>query len=235
MRIKNRRKQVLIHDLQYRMLAVNLAYFTSILLVFALVLLGPLVYQLSQPDLSEASRQMVGTQFLLLNQRLWPALLIAFLCLAAHSIYVTHRIGGPLVQFRNAIKRLADGDLTTRVRLRQGDYLAAEADAFNDMRGSLGASLLDTQRQLHELCLEAQHAQDQRSRWRGASGRRLPLAARGSDRAHAAHPLQVPNRGRPRGFGRSAGDRRRRRRELREAVSGQTRQLGVFCLSGCFS
>ena len=151
---KNRRKQMLIHDVQFRLLTVNLAYFTTILFVFAMVLFAPLAYQLSRNDLSDATRQIVGDQFLLLNERIWPALLIAFLCLAAHSIYVSHRIGGPLVQFRRAIKRLARGDLTAKIRLRQGDYLTTEADAFNELRDSLGVNLRDTQHQLGELCTE---------------------------------------------------------------------------------
>ena len=150
----NRRKQVLIHDVQYRLLTVNLAYFTTILFVFAMVLFAPLAYQLGRTDLSDATRQIVSDEFLLFNERIWPALLIAFLCLSAHSIYMSHRIGGPLYQFRSALKRLASGDLTARVRLRRGDYLTSEADALNALRDSLGASLRDTQQQLFELCTE---------------------------------------------------------------------------------
>ena len=151
---QNRRRQLLIHDVQYRLLTVNLAYFTAILFVFALVLFAPLAYQLSQADLSLAAREEIAQQFLLLNERIWPALLIAFLCLAAHSIYMSHRIGGPLYQFRKVLKRLGTGDLTVGVKLRKGDYLRGEAEAINELRDALGASLRETQVQLLELCAE---------------------------------------------------------------------------------
>ena len=157
---KNRRRQLLIHDVQYRLLTVNLSYFTAILFVFALVLFAPLAYQLSQADLSIAAREEIGQQFLLLNERIWPALLVAFLCFAAHSIYVSHRIGGPLHQFRKALKKLSSGDLTAGVTLRKGDYLRGEAEAINALRDALGASLRETQLQLLELCAELNELKD---------------------------------------------------------------------------
>ena len=224
---KNRRKQMLIHDVQFRLLTVNLAYFTTILFVFAMVLFAPLAYQLSRNDLSDATRQIVGDQFLLLDERIWPTLLIAFLCLAAHSIYVSHRIGGPLVQFRRAIKRLARGDLTAKIRLRQGDYLTTEADAFNELRDSLGVNLRDTQHQLGELCTELNTL---KANVRDGVAHQVDASlAQLEDRTvvlqHTLSRFQTEERARGRGI--PAGDRCGRRRGFREAVSGPGRQLAA--------
>ena len=51
-----KRKRILIGDLQYRLLAVNLLYFAVILVLFAAILFGPLVWQLGSSSLSPAER-----------------------------------------------------------------------------------------------------------------------------------------------------------------------------------
>ena len=106
-----RRRRIVVDGLQYRLLAINLLYFLVILLILAAFLFTPLVLKLRDGTtlLSAAEQQEVASQFLTLHKRIWPALLITFGLLSVHSILVSHRIAGPLYQFRRILKGLRDG------------------------------------------------------------------------------------------------------------------------------
>ena len=64
-------------------------------------------------------------------------LLILFVLLSAHSVFVSHRIAGPLYRFRTVMKSVASGDLSIRFTLRKKDYLVREADLFAEMIAAL--------------------------------------------------------------------------------------------------
>ena len=150
--MRQKRRRLLIDRLQYRLLAVNVLYFGVVAVVFAFLLFGPLIQQLLVNDLDPVSRDQASSAFLTLHQRVWPPLIIAFICLTIHSLVVSHRIAGPLYQFRRIFGQLRDGDLTARATLRRGDYLTAEAQIINDMSESLEQRLLETQKNGLDLC-----------------------------------------------------------------------------------
>ena len=141
-----KRKRILIGDLQYRLLAVNLLYFAVILVLFAAILFGPLVWQLGSSSLSPAERDQAATQFLSLHARLWPPLLALLVFLGVHSVYVSHRIAGPLYQFRRLLHAVKDGNLTVRARIRDKDYLDSEAAVINELIDSLKEAQILTER-----------------------------------------------------------------------------------------
>ena len=129
-----RRRRIVVDGLQYRLLAINLLYFLVILLILAAFLFTPLVLKLRDgTTLSAVEQQEVASQFLTLHKRIWPALLITFGLLSVHSILVSHRIAGPLYQFRRILKALRDGDLTVRATFRSNDYLRKEEAIINEM------------------------------------------------------------------------------------------------------
>ncbi len=53
------------------------------------------------------------------------------------TLFVSHRIAGPMYRFEQDIKRIAKGDLCIRINLRQKDQFSEMAKAFNDMSSSL--------------------------------------------------------------------------------------------------
>ncbi len=59
--------------------------------------------------------------------------------LMVHSVLVSHRIAGPLYQFRRLFGELREGRRRVRATLRKRDYLRKEATAFNEMVVSLEA------------------------------------------------------------------------------------------------
>ena len=146
-----KRKRILIDDLQYRLLAVNLLYFAVILVLFAAILFGPLVWQLGSSNLSPVERDQAATQLLSLHAWVWPPLLALLVLLAIHSVYVSHRIAGPLYQFRRLLRAVKDGNLTVRARLREKDYLESEAAIINELIESLSTRIRGIEEQSVEV------------------------------------------------------------------------------------
>ena len=133
----DRRKHVLIDELQYRLLRVNIAYFVVIFAIFITSLFAPLIAQLLMDDGSFVDRQRAAQQFLLIDGTVWFPLLLTFLCLITHSVFVSHRIAGPLVRLRRVLGAVGDGDLAVRATLRQKDYLGREQAVINEMVSKL--------------------------------------------------------------------------------------------------
>ncbi len=136
-----KRKRFLLNEFQYRLLAFNLLYFFTILIVTAGVLFVPLMIKLESSALSPAEQQEVADLVLSLHALLWPAIGVVFVLLAIHSVVVSHRIAGALYRFHTVFKAVAQGDLTARATLRKKDYLTKEAADFNGMLEALGATM----------------------------------------------------------------------------------------------
>ncbi len=137
----DRRKHVLIDEMQYRLLRVNAAYFVVIFATFMTSLFAPLVLRLLMDDRASVARERAAQQFLLIDETVWLPLLLTFLCLTTHSVFVSHRIAGPLVRLRRVLGAVGDGDLAVRATLRQKDYLVREQAVINEMIGKLSGRI----------------------------------------------------------------------------------------------
>ena len=70
------------------------------------------------------------------SQLVWWILAFVFI-IALISIFVSHKIAGPVYRLEESTKLIASGDLTHKVHLRHGDELGDLQDAFNEMSESL--------------------------------------------------------------------------------------------------
>ncbi len=147
-----KRRRILVDRFQYRLLFITLLYFVTILLIFSAVLFLPLVVQLFSGTLSPAEQAEAADQFLSLHTRVWPAVFLVFVFLAIHSIFVSHRIAGPLYRFRKIFRAVGDGDLSWHRPLRKHDYLGTEFDAINEMITSLRAKIKGIENPYREAC-----------------------------------------------------------------------------------
>jgi general secretion pathway protein G len=145
-----KRKKILIDRFQYQLLLINLIYFFTILMIFSAALFGPLILRLENHTPASPELEAVAIQFLSLHARVWPALFIAFLLFSIHSVYVSHKIAGPLTRFRNTFKAIATGNLSGRVTIRKYDYLGSEADVLNEMITGLQAKIKGIDAQYRE-------------------------------------------------------------------------------------
>jgi len=65
----------------------------------------------------------------------WVAVFIVIIALL--SVFVSHKIAGPVYRLERSAKVVASGDLTHEVRLRHGDELLDLQEAFNSMAEAL--------------------------------------------------------------------------------------------------
>lgn len=112
------------------LLAYSLAF---VVLIFTPYIL-PLHFNLPITERAEAARILLA-----LHDSVWPALLVVILLLGTLSIFITHKIVGPIYRLKTALKRITDGDLETRVTLRKGDDLQDLADCVNHLTEELRA------------------------------------------------------------------------------------------------
>ena len=127
-------------DLQFRIISQSLIYMFFIVLITIGVILSPLIYDMVFSTNLDVQYQSAQT-FLVLVKRLVPAIIVVLALFTVHQIIITHKICGPLVNFSHTFKRLAEGDLTRKIYLRQGDYLKRECDKINDMIDGLSGIL----------------------------------------------------------------------------------------------
>ncbi len=133
--------------------------FCSILLV-GIVLSTVLVFLFSQGTLTSSfdnSRLVIRNT----GDAIMPTLLITNLITLgiitisaiAVTLFVSHRIAGPMFRFEQDIKKIADGDLSVRIHLRQKDQFEEMAKAFNEMASSLHGKLSKIDQEMDRLLI----------------------------------------------------------------------------------
>jgi methyl-accepting chemotaxis protein len=75
--------------------------------------------------------------FDMVNSILMRWIVVFILAIAILSIFVSHKIAGPVFRLEETSKMIASGDLTQQITLRQGDELKDLQEAFNQMSDSL--------------------------------------------------------------------------------------------------
>ncbi len=123
----------------------GLFMFVSSVLVFGLAFLVPFIspaLKLVSPGSLE-ERAMAAKQFLFLAQTILPGLLVLIPAAALFSIYLTHRLAGPLFRVEHAARELIRGNLALRLRLRKGDELQELAGLINEALSNLDRAFLE--------------------------------------------------------------------------------------------
>ena len=113
------RRQLFVHPVQYWFVITTLLYFACLLLTLYAVVFLPMAQPLYDSSISWEQRAETATQFLDLNGRIWPWLIITFFVLLLHSMYFMHRIAGPLYRFTALFRSIGTGQLHQRARLRK--------------------------------------------------------------------------------------------------------------------
>jgi methyl-accepting chemotaxis protein len=73
----------------------------------------------------------------------------------AVTLFVSHRIAGPLYRFRQVFKELSAGNFSHEVHLRQGDQLVSMGEDFNRMIVSVRARLFEVKSMVAGVKAEA--------------------------------------------------------------------------------
>lgn len=130
--VKHKRRRILVEGFQARFVATELAWLAVCFVLFVAALLGPLVWEINSGRVSPYDLTW-ATEFFELNNRIWLPLLALFIGVGWMLVRVSHRVAGPLYRFRQVFTQVARGDLSVRVRVRDGDYLTREGEDFDAM------------------------------------------------------------------------------------------------------
>ncbi len=84
------------------------------------------------------------------HSRLIEKLFFLFLCIALGSLFLSHKIAGPLYRFETVLYQMALGDLSIRCRLRKFDEAKSVSQAFNRTLDSLDYKISQLKRIVRE-------------------------------------------------------------------------------------
>lgn len=85
------------------------------------------------------------------NLKLIPKLIIFILLVAFGSIFVSHKIAGPIYRFERQAEAIGKGDLTLKFNLRPYDELKDLGVALEKMEGSLRNKIKDALESINEF------------------------------------------------------------------------------------
>ena len=134
------RKIVLIKkEFQYRLILKFI-----VLVLAGAVISGTMLYFMASRDLVSsylsAHQAIRSTRDILLPSILVSGAVSVVLIAAATAyvtLYVSHKIAGPLYKVEQILRRIGEGDLTVECHFRRHDELASLGEAVNDMTASL--------------------------------------------------------------------------------------------------
>jgi len=177
----NSKLQIKYFLLSIMMLLLYTMFFVAILLTPYVI---PLYYDYPLQEQTQAARML-----LTLHKSIWPALGIVILVLSSLSIFITHKIAGPIYRFRTVITEVSGGNLDINVRLRKRDEFKDLAEGLNVVVGELRVCV-DTMQGGHETltaCISELENQIREKKMGSEVG--LELIAR--MRAHQVNMAQI--------------------------------------------
>lgn len=113
------------------------AYLALFICAQGFLVFRPLTKRLDEGGLVGGEQVATARLFLELHQSFWPALFVILVIAAAHSVFVSHRLVGPLVRIRHVLRALRDGERPDKVAFRTKDYLTEEASLLEDLSHTL--------------------------------------------------------------------------------------------------
>jgi hypothetical protein len=144
-RIFKRRKFVVYRRLQLTLMIISFSYVILFWAVMGMYLLIPLMVGLDKSDIGSDKALVVAYRILYLHEKFWPALLLSLFAMGCHSLFISHRIAGPLYRFNLIFGAIKEGIVPTPIRLRKGDYLYNVMENINQMLERLRDKLTELQ------------------------------------------------------------------------------------------
>lgn len=73
------------------------------------------------------------------------------------TLFVSHKIAGPLFRFEKELDEISNGNLTPRIKLRKSDQMTDMANKLNVMVSSLRGKVLEIQNQVEDIIKQTPH------------------------------------------------------------------------------
>ncbi len=125
-----RRRYFIDKQFQTKYMVLTILLLVVYTLLFVVILFTPYVLPLySDVPLEEQTRS--ARMLLSLHTSVWPALGIVILTLGVLSVFITHKIAGPVYRFKKVLSEISAGNLNVSVHLRKRDDLKDLAEDLN--------------------------------------------------------------------------------------------------------
>src|SRR5512141_232948 len=138
--IENRRRTRLV-DRQFQLgLAARLILVLTALFAAGIAFaFAPSFYVLATTN-DLKSLEPAASEFLVLHQRLWPAVFLTFVGIFVYAIFFSHRIAGPVYRINAILRALLDERDPPVVKFRDGDYFQPTATLLGELSEKMRAS-----------------------------------------------------------------------------------------------
>jgi methyl-accepting chemotaxis protein len=156
-RSRFRRLNYLIDKRSQTYLAVLLVFYLVVYsLALLAVILAPSALVFTSDSVPLEQKLETSREFLLLNQRVVPAVSLIVLLLAAHFIFITHRVFGPLFRFRRVLCQWAEGEWPRPFKARPRDFHQEVFDDFNKATATLKGDFGEVKAKISAALAEVQ-------------------------------------------------------------------------------
>jgi len=98
---------------------------------FIIIIFSPYILTLYFNFYSLSEKAEAARTLLILHSTVWPGIGAVILLFGAVSIYITHKIAGPLYRLKKSLFMITEGNLDVKVKLRKGDDLKDLAEHVN--------------------------------------------------------------------------------------------------------
>ena len=115
---------------QTKYLLLTILLLATYTFVFTIILFLPSILTLFL-DFPLKEKAEAARTFLILHGTVWPATGAVILIFSIFSIFLTHKIAGPVYRLKHALSELTGGNLDTKIHLRKWDDLQELAEQVN--------------------------------------------------------------------------------------------------------
>lgn len=135
---KNRRRKIILHNLQIQLIIALMGLVISISSILVISLFLIFKNNVSTLSVSEELIKQV------LSDSIWPVVAIALILFIISMwaiVLITHKIYGPLHRLCAYIKKMSNGETTDDLQFRKGDAVDGLKEIYNDLRQSFEKTL----------------------------------------------------------------------------------------------
>ncbi len=145
-----RKKYYIYKDIQLKYIFLVLGLLTAYTLFLLGAIFGP-YFAIMVTNTDVITKSEAASFLLLLHGKIWPGIVMVIVLFSVYSIFITHKIVGPIFVIEKTAGEIADGNLSVRVHLRKRDDLHHLAECFNSMADKQEALLIQLNKEYGQL------------------------------------------------------------------------------------
>ena len=131
MNFQKRRIYYIEKKFQTKYLLLTIFLLLTYTFAFIIIIFSPYMLTLYLDFYSLSEKAEAARTLLLLHSTVWPGIGGIILLFGAVSIFITHKIAGPLYRLKKSLFMITEGNLDVKVKLRKGDDLKDLAEHVN--------------------------------------------------------------------------------------------------------